>query len=47
MVKNKIIGYINANKAEEPTLRAIEEIYEEENEIYYLQLISRSLFKNR
>ena len=40
MIKNKIIGYINANQAEEPTLRAVEEIYEEDNEIYYLQLLA-------
>ncbi len=40
MIKNKIIGYINANQAEEPTLKTVEEIYDENNEIYYLQLLA-------
>ena len=40
MIKNKIIGYINANQAVEATLRAVEDFYEEENQIYYLQLLA-------
>ncbi len=39
MITNKIIGYINANQAEEPTLRTVEEIYDQNYEIYYLQLL--------
>lgn len=40
IVKNKILGYINANQAGELTLRTVEEIYDENNEIYYLQLLA-------
>ena len=39
LVENKIIGYINANKATEPTLKTIENIYEEEENLVLLELL--------
>jgi len=38
-IKNKILGYINSNKAVESTLKTTEEYYEETENTIYLQLL--------
>jgi tetratricopeptide (TPR) repeat protein len=40
LIKNKIISYINSNQATEPTLKIVEEIYEEDENIVFLQLLA-------
>ena len=40
LVQNKIIGYLNANKAAEPTLNTIENIYEDEEKVVFLELLA-------
>lgn len=40
MIKNRILSYINANQATEPTLNTIEDIYEKNNQVFYLQLLA-------
>ncbi len=44
LIKNRISVYINSEQATEPTIEAIEEIYEEEDRIFYLQLLSDLYF---
>jgi len=40
LIKNRIIQYINTNQAEEPTIRVIKEIYDDEENIIFLQLLA-------
>jgi len=39
-IKNMILSYINANQAAGPTIKTVEEIYEEEGSTFYLHLLS-------
>ena len=40
LVQSKIVGYFSANKAAEPTLKAIEEFYEEDENFVFLELLA-------
>lgn len=45
LVKNRIIGYINSNKAEEPTLKTVENIYNDGENITILKLLGELYFR--
>lgn len=45
LVQSKILGYINANRAAEPTLNTIEKFYEDEENIVFLNLLADLYFR--